>query len=53
MKLGFLPVLGLIFIVLKLTGYIVWSWWLVTLPLYGAFILFWLAVGISVWASLK
>lgn len=32
---GFLPVLTLIFITLKLMGYINWSWWLVLLPLYG------------------
>ena len=33
--IGFLSVLGIIFIVLKLTGNITWSWWLVLLPLYG------------------
>lgn len=27
-----LDVLGLIFIVLKLTGFINWSWWIVLLP---------------------
>lgn len=27
-----LDVLGLIFIVLKLTGFINWSWWVVLLP---------------------
>lgn len=31
----FLPVLGLLFIALKLTGFITWSWWLVLLPIYG------------------
>lgn len=31
----FFGVLGLIFIVLKLCGVIMWSWWLVLLPLYG------------------
>lgn len=36
MKMGtFLCLLGLLFIGLKLTGYIAWSWWLVLLPLYG------------------
>lgn len=30
-----LGVLGLIFITLKLTGVISWSWWLVLLPFYG------------------
>jgi hypothetical protein len=27
--------LGLLFIGLKLTGYITWSWWAVLLPFYG------------------
>lgn len=30
--MGFTEVLTLIFITLKLTGYIDWSWWLVLLP---------------------
>lgn len=34
--IGCFTVLGLIFVTLKLTGNIDWSWWLVTLP-------FWLA----------
>jgi hypothetical protein len=33
--LGFFPLLTLIFITLKLTGYINWSWWWVLLPFYG------------------
>lgn len=37
MKVGFLGMLGLIFIVLKLTSVITWSWWLVLLPIYGGF----------------
>lgn len=36
---GFLGCLGLLFIALKLTGYINWSWWLVLLPLYGPLVL--------------
>lgn len=31
----FLPLLAVLFIGLKLTGYINWSWWMVTLPLWG------------------
>lgn len=31
----FLGLLGLLFIGLKLTGFIAWSWWWVLLPLYG------------------
>lgn len=30
----FSSVLGIVFIVLKLTGVIAWSWWLVLLPFY-------------------
>ena len=33
--IGFLGLLAIVFIVLKLTGYISWSWWWVTLPLWG------------------
>lgn len=32
---GFLGLLGLLFIGLKLAGFIDWSWWYVTLPLWG------------------
>lgn len=35
----FLEALGLIFIVLKLTNVIDWSWWVVLLPIYGPFVL--------------
>lgn len=34
MKL-FLPLLAVLFIALKLLGYINWSWWLVLLPMYA------------------
>lgn len=33
--IGVLGLLGVAFVVLKLTGVIDWSWWLVTLPFYG------------------
>lgn len=36
---NFLGTLGLIFVVLKLTGLIDWSWWWVTLPFWGGFAL--------------
>ena len=40
MNLGyFLTVLTLLFIALKLTGHITWSWWLVLLPFYGTALL--------------
>ena len=38
--MGFFEVLGLIFLVLKLTGQIDWSWWLVLLPIYGPIVLY-------------
>jgi len=34
-SIGVLGLLGVSFVVLKLTGYITWSWWLVTLPFWG------------------
>ena len=39
MKIGFLGLLALIFITLKLTGYIAWSWVWVLAPLWGGFVL--------------
>lgn len=38
--MGFLELLTLIFIVLKLTGVIAWSWWLVLTPLIIAGVLY-------------
>lgn len=32
---SFLQLLGLVFIILKLTNVITWSWWLVLLPIWG------------------
>ena len=48
--LTFLQVLFLIFLVLKLTGKTVvasWSWWWVTVPLWGGF-----AIGAVIWIIL-
>lgn len=39
MKLGFPGLLFLVLLVLKLTGHIAWSWWWVTSPLWGVFLL--------------
>lgn len=39
MQLGFFSVLSLIFVTLKLLGYIDWSWWLVLLPAYGGLVI--------------
>ena len=38
--LGFLEFLALIFITLKLSGYIDWSWWWVLAPLWGQIVIF-------------
>lgn len=35
MQVSFLSLLAILFIGLKLGGVITWSWWLVTLPLWG------------------
>ena len=36
---GVLGLLGVAFVVLKLTGYIDWSWWWVTAPFWGGVVL--------------
>ena len=38
--IGVFGLLGIVFVVLKLMGYIAWSWWWVTLPFWGGFALF-------------
>ena len=37
--IGVLGLLGVVFVTLKLTGYITWSWWWVTAPFWGGFAL--------------
>ena len=32
---GIFGLLGVVFVTLKLTGYINWSWWYVTMPFWG------------------
>jgi len=46
---GVLSLLGVIFVVLKLLGYINWSWWFVLLPFWGPIVValaFLLIVGL-------
>lgn len=38
--MGILEVLFVVFLVLKLTGVIAWSWWLVCAPLYPALVIY-------------
>jgi len=33
--IGVIGMLGILFVGLKLTGYINWSWWVITLPFWG------------------
>ena len=37
--IGFFGLLGIVFIVLKILGYIDWSWWVVLSPIWGSFLL--------------
>ncbi len=37
--IGVLGLLGVVFVTLKLTGHIDWSWWYVTMPFWGGFAL--------------
>ena len=37
--IGVFGLLGVVFVTLKLTGYITWSWWWVTVPFWGLFAL--------------
>ena len=49
----FLPLLGLLFIGLKLANVITWSWWLVLAPIYIPFIIGVGIVGVAAWVALK
>ena len=45
--ISFMTVLFFIFLILKLTKTISWSWWLVTLPIWGGLALFLLVILIA------
>ena len=40
---GFFGLLTILFVGLKLTGYIDWSWWWVTSPFWGGYVVFFTA----------
>lgn len=44
--IGIFGLLGLVFVTLKLTGFITWSWWWVTLPFWGGIALLLLIIAI-------
>jgi len=46
--IGFFGLLGILFIALKLTGYIDWSWWWVTAPLWGGLVLIFAVLLVAV-----
>lgn len=50
--MGILGALGLLFVGLKLTGFITWSWWWVTLPFWGVLALLVISFGIALGFSL-
>lgn len=48
--IGFVGLLTIVFITLKLTGYIAWSWLWVLSPVWIMAIIFVLIVAIAIWA---
>ncbi len=48
-----LHIITIVFVVLKLTGYIAWSWWLVLLPSILAILIILCAVLFSAWFVMK
>lgn len=50
--MGFMGALFLVFLVLKLTATITWSWWWVTAPLWGGAIVFLIVLAITVLAAI-
>lgn len=53
MQIGFIGLLGLLFIGLKLAGIITWSWWLVLLPMYASMLIaatvYWVLLAYVFW----
>ena len=51
--IGFVGLLTIVFITLKLTGYITWSWVWVLSPIWIMSIVIFLILGILLWISIK
>lgn len=49
--LGLTGVLFIVFLVLKLTGSVTWSWWWVTAPLWGGFAVALVILGLVIVAA--
>lgn len=52
-SIGFFSLLGIVFIVLKLTGYIDWSWWIVLSPIWGSMLIGILILIFFIWYTNK
>lgn len=52
MKIGFMAILFIVFLVLKLTHVIAWSWIWITAPLWVAASI-WVAIRIWVWRLMR
>ena len=44
--IGVFGLLGVVFVTLKLTGVIDWSWWWVTAPFWGGFVILLAVIGV-------
>jgi len=53
MKIGFLTLLTLVFVIAKLTGFIAWSWWLVFSPMFLGPAIFVALAGVYVFLQWK
>lgn len=51
--IGFVGLLTIVFITLKLTGYITWSWVWVLSPIWIMSIVLFLILGLLFWVSIK
>ena len=51
--MNFFSVLTMLFIALKLTGYIAWSWWWVLSPLWIPFVIYFCSIAIAVVVRLR
>ena len=51
--IGFVGLLTIVFITLKLTGYITWSWGWVLSPIWIMTIVLFLILGLAFWVSIK
>ena len=51
--IGFTGLLTILFIGLKLPGYITWSWWLVLSPIWITFLIVMVIFVVAIWASTR